>query len=293
MIVKDNIQDFHPDHIFDCGQCFRWDKETDGSYTGIAEGSPPVNIAFFPYEGQDAVGRLVIDNAEDEDFEEFWKIYLDLERDYATIKNQLCMDDQVMGKAVAHGHGIRILKQEKWETLVSFLISQNNNIGRIKGCIATLCQAFGQPAGSYRGKEYYRMPSPEVLSALSERDLACCGLGYRAKYLIDAAKQVCQDGMETLFRMGEADEQEALSYLTSLSGVGPKVANCVMLFSMDKLGSFPIDVWIKQAMSTLYGFDKKDVKGMEIHARERFAPYGGIAQQYLFYYIRGGGNGAC
>jgi len=286
MIIKENIRDFHLDHIFDCGQCFRWNRQQDGSYTGIAEGRPPVNIAFIRDEGETFSGRLEIDNAPEEDFENFWKDYLDLGRDYSKIKRKLCEGDETMTKAVDFGQGLRILKQEKWETTLSFLISQNNNMGRIKGCIASLCERFGQPAGVYQGKAYYRIPAPEKLASLTEEDLADCRLGYRAKYLIEAARQVSEDRREAFAQIEQTDEEEAFTYLTGLCGVGPKVANCIMLFSMGKYGSFPIDVWVKQAMSTFYGFDKKDLKAMAQYAKDHFGPYGGFAQQYLFYYIK-------
>ena len=285
MIVKEDIKDFNLDHIFDCGQCFRWEKQSDGSYTGLAAGRQPANIAFYPYEGEEYSGRLVIDNAFEAEYEEFWRDYLDLERDYGGIKARLSENDPVMARAVKFGQGIRILRQDSWETVVSFIISQNNNISRIKGCIALLCENFGEPAGEYRGKKYFKIPEAGALAALTEADLAVCRLGYRAKYLIETAKAVEEDNYKSLLRMDKASAREAFDYLTSLCGVGPKVANCIMLFSMGKYESFPIDVRVKQAMSKLYGIDEKNTKMMAEYAAKNFGEYGGIAQQYLFYYI--------
>ena len=286
MIERENIKDFNLEHIFDCGQCFRWEKQQDGSYTGIAAGRAPANISFEPYENQGYSGRLIIDNAKEAEFDEFWSRYLDLKRDYGKIKSKLCKNDAVMAKAVEAGQGIRILQQEPWETLISFIISQNNNITRIKGCINSICENFGEFAAEYRGKKYFKIPEPSVLADLTEKDLAVCKLGYRAKYLIETAKAVKEDNCEKLFNMVKADADEAFSYLTSLCGVGPKVANCIMLFSMDKRRSFPIDVWMKQAMHSLYGIDKENMKAMAEYAEKNFGEHGGIAQQYLFYYMK-------
>lgn len=285
MITVDDVRDFDLDHIFDCGQCFRWEKEQDGSYSGIAAGKPPVNIAFSPYQGEKYRGRLTIDNAFESDYEGFWREYLDIGRDYGAVKTELSKDS-VMLRAIKEGEGIRILRQDKWETLISFIISQNNNIKRIKGCIDSLCRRFGRYAGEYRGKKYYDIPSPDVLAELSESDLAPCRLGYRDKYLIETAKSICLDNGEKLFSLSDASEKEAFLYLTGLCGVGPKVASCIMLFSMGKYASFPIDVWVKRAMNRFYGIDESDIKAIAAYAAEKFGGYGGFAQQYLFYYMR-------
>jgi len=179
-----------------------------------------------------------------------------------------------MKKAIEHGCGIRILRQQPWEALVSFIISQNNNIPRIKKNINGLSSSFGEPAGNYGGKDYYDIPTPDVLACLTLDDLAPLHLGYRARYLIETAKAVCSG------KKIEAD------HLTDFCGVGPKVANCVALFALDRFESFPIDTWVRQLMHEFYGFDEKDVKGMASFAEDRFGEYGGIAQQYLFYYMR-------
>jgi N-glycosylase/DNA lyase len=290
MIVKENITDFNLEHIFECGQCFRWEKEADGSYTGIAERKRPVNIAFYPYDKTpdktQHAGKLVIENAEESDFEDFWRDYLDLDRNYGNIKAKLCKNDEVMKKAIEFGQGIRILKQDEWETLISFIISQNNNIGRIKKCINKLCENFGEFIEEYRGKKYFGIPSANVLASLTEQDLAACGLGYRAKYLIETAKSIEKDNGKMLLQLRKLDTRLAFAYLTNLHGVGPKVANCILLFGLDKFESFPIDVWVKEAMNKLYGIDKEDTNAMAEYAKKKFGEFGGVAQQYLFYYMR-------
>ncbi len=281
VLTVEGVRDFNLDHIFDCGQCFRWEKNEDGSYTGIAYG----RIARIDYDADR--GILRIHGADEADFESVWKSYLDLERDYGIIKKELAMRDEVIRTAIDYGSGIRILNQEKWETLVSFIISQNNNIPRIKKCIDALAEVMGERVGEYNGKVYYSLPSPEVLAAASIEDLAECRLGYRAKYLIETAKQVAGSGIESLEKLAgdEFTSAQTLEELRKYCGVGPKVASCIALFAMGKADSFPIDVWVKKVMNLLYGIDENDMKAMAKFAQETFGEYGGIAQQYLFYYI--------
>lgn len=278
------IRDLHPDHIFDCGQCFRWNREADGSYTGIA-GGKIANISFSP--DVDGSGTLILSNVTEEDYLSFWKSYLDLERDYGAIKAELMKGDEVMQQAVAYGDGIRLLRQDPWEALLCFIISQNNNIPRIKKCIESLCQNFGEYRGMYRGKAYYDYPTPETLASLSIEDLAPCRLGYRAKYLIGSGKKVTEEGLGALQTMAkeQTSVEEAFDYIRGFPGVGPKVANCILLFGMGKYESFPIDVWIRKVMEQLYGL--KHPKEISAFVQKQFHPYGGFAQQYLFYYIRG------
>ena len=277
----EGVRDFHLDHIFDCGQCFRWSRNEDGSYTGIAFG----RVAKIAYDADKQL--LMIHGADEEDFEIIWRDYLDLDRDYGSIKSVLADRDPVIRDAIEYGHGIRILNQEKWETLLSFIISQNNNIPRIKKCIESLAETLGEYAGEYEGRKYYSLPTPEVLAAASLDDLAPCRLGYRAKYLIETAKKVHAEGIDSLEALGssELSSGETCEALRGYCGVGPKVANCIALFAMKKFDSFPIDVWVKKVMNTMYGFDENDLKGMAAFAAEKFGEFGGIAQQYLFYYI--------
>ncbi len=281
MVVKEGIKDFHLDHIFDCGQCFRWERNEDGSYTGIAFG----RVAKMDYDSDNQI--LTIHGATEEDFENIWKDYLDLNRDYSSIKDALAAKDAVIGKAIEFGYGIRILNQEKWETLLSFIISQNNNIPRIKKCINSLAETLGECAGKYEGKVYYSLPTPEVLANATLDDLAPCRLGYRAKYLIETAKKVHAEGIDSLEALSgcELSARETCEALRGYCGVGPKVANCIALFAMRKFDSFPIDTWVKKVMNIMYGIDENNMKKMAEYAEENFGEYGGIAQQYLFYYI--------
>lgn len=274
------IKDFIPGQTFDCGQCFRWSEEPDGSWTGIVMN----NIVNMRFED----GKLTCciinksSSAEPEytdEIPEWLSNYLDLGTDYGSIKSLLSQKDKVIEKCIPYGEGIRILRQDLWETIVSFIISQNNNIPRIKKCIDSLAELAGEcvgtydgPDGSHPGKKYYALPTAEKLAGMSTEDLGPIHLGYRDKYLIETAGQVAGAGVP--------DD------LTELQGVGPKVANCIDLFGRHNMAAFPIDVWVKRVMNRLYGFDENDVRGMADFAKEKFGEYGGIVQQYLFHYVR-------
>ncbi len=253
-------EDINLADTFECGQCFRWEREDDGSYTGMA-GDKAANIRA-------AGDVLYIDGDGDE---EFWRRYLDLDRDYRHIKRTLAEADDKIGAAIEAGPGIHILAQDGWETIVSFIISQNNNIPRIKKCIEGLCRGFGEYAGRIKGREMYSFPGKERLSGVSAEDLAEIRLGYRAGYIAGTAA-------------ADFDPGQDLSYetLLTLPGVGPKVASCIRLFGYGDMASFPIDVWVRRVMNRVYGFSENDTAGMKAYAEEHFGAYGGIAQQYLF-----------
>lgn len=285
--VINNVNDFNLDHIFDCGQCFRWKKEKDGSYTGTALGKI-VNLNFEYDEGSDSTGSLILNGINKSEFDNTWKTYLDLDRNYSKIKYELAAKDPVIKEAITKGRGIRILQQDLWETIVSFIISQNNNIPRIKGCIEKLCNLFGEEAeieiselniegsdASFSELKACNVPTPEKLAGLTVDDLSEVRLGYRARYLIDSANQVLEKGMPQTYEE-----------LCALTGVGPKVANCILLFGLGDMRSFPIDVWVKRVMNRMYGIEENKTKEMKEFATETFGNLGGIAQQYLFYYIR-------
>lgn len=259
-----DIKDLDLEQTFECGQCFRWNREEDGSYTGIAL-AYPANMKLMD-------GTLVIEGYGSR---EFWEDYMDLGSDYGEMQRVICEGEcKILPEAVNRGSGIRILRQDLWETVVDFIISQNNNIPRIKGCIEKLSELHGEYAGEFRGKKWHSVPTPEKLASLQVEDLAPVRLGYRDKYLIETARQWL--GM---------DPEERVN-VGSFTGVGPKVESCIKLFGMHDLESFPIDVWVKRLMSRFYGFEEKDKAGMDAFAREHFGCYAGLAQQYLFYYIR-------
>jgi len=265
----ETTDDFDLKKIFECGQCFRWNMEDDGSYTGVAFGKA-ANII-------DKNGEIYITGTEN-DYNDIWHDYFDMDLNYSSVREGLMVDDY-MKSACDYGKGIRILRQDKWEALCSFIISQCNNIPRIKKIIETLCALYGDEI-IFCGKKYYSFPSAEKLAPLAPEDLAPLRCGYRAPYIINEAKAVA-DGSLDLDRLSEADLKEAITSLRSLQGVGEKVANCAILFSLHKLDAFPIDVWMKKAIKEHYpdGFDPNT-----------FGKYAGIGQQYMFYYQRESGK---
>ena len=277
-VLLEGVRDFNLEHTFENGQCFRWNRESDGSYTGVALGR------ILNLEASD--DTVILNNTTMQEYMEIWEDYFDLKRDYGAVKALLSQNDPDMKAAIAYGSGMRILRQDPWETIVSFIISQNNNIPRIKKCVEGLCINHGKKLGSYRGKEYYAFPTPEELAELTPEELDSCKLGYRAKYIVETAKLVNSDSGAALRRMTDADEKEAYEYLIGLSGVGPKVANCIMLFGLGKYASFPLDVWIKRVMHQVYGIEENNTAKMQEYAAKHFGNLGGIAQQYLFYYAR-------
>lgn len=272
------VSDFDPVHIFECGQCFRWLPEEDGSYTGVT-GDRAVSITYEK-------GVLTVCNCREEDAESFWYDYFDLGRDYGQLKHDLADGDDIMKQASGFGGGIRLLRQDPWETVISFIISQNSNIPRIRQCIDSLCRNFGQSLGEWRGEERFSFPSAERLAELEREDLSVCRLGYRDRYVLETARAVARDQGKALAAARDSDPDAAAAYIRSLSGVGPKVADCILLFGLQHYGSFPLDVWMKRIMTELYGFDPKDTRGMSEYARLRFGENSGFAQQYLFYYAK-------
>ena len=285
----EDVRDFLPEQTFECGQCFRWHKENDGSYSGIVSGAF-ANLSYTPHNGARYRGAISIQSSLFADHpvhrEKFWRNYLDLNRDYASAKQMLATNDEIMASAIEAGGGIRILNQEKWEILISFIISQNNNIPRITGCVEKLCEQFGTYVGVFRGRKCYAFPTVFDLAHAGVDDLAGCRLGYRAKYIVDTAIAVSTDSGAKLESGDKLPVEEIESYLLTLPGVGPKVAGCVLLFAMKKTEAFPVDVWVKSAMNRFYGMDIKNTAAIKDRATRNFGNYAGLAQQYLFNYVR-------
>lgn len=276
-IKIEGVRDFNLKEIFDCGQCFRWEHlpEDESIWQGLAGAYP----AAMKYD--ESLQTLHIADMAGAG-EAFWRNYLDLDRDYGAIKKLLEDGDEAMAEAIKCGSGIRILKQEPWEALVSFIISQNNNIPRIKKCINYLAAEIGEPIND----GLYALPSAQDLAKATIEDLAPCRLGYRAKYLIEAGRQISEDeGFLARLQETSVDGAKAAEELQKICGVGPKVANCIALFGLNKLDCFPLDVWMKRVMNQVYGIPENDVKAMRTYAEEHFGQYGGIAQQYLFNFI--------
>jgi N-glycosylase/DNA lyase len=276
-VVLENVESFELPHIFECGQCFRWNKEEDGSYTGVALG----RVINLKKEGK----NVYIDNTNYDEFMDIWNDYFDLTRDYKAIKKELADLDETMDTSVKFGHGIRILKQDEWETLISFIVSANNRIPMIKKAIDALSKNYGQYIGEYRGEKYYSFPRPEALYNLEISDIQFSGIGFRGKYILSAAKLVVDHGID-IYNLRNLSTVEAREKLMLFPGIGPKVSDCIMFFSMDKADAFPIDIWVKRVMEYFYVEEGTSLKKIQSFARDKFGDIAGFAQQYLFYYAR-------
>ena len=254
---------------FECGQCFRWNKNDDGSYTGVAHGKL-VHIA-------EKDGCIELD-----DNSPLWEKYFDLDTDYNEIIARLSSGD-IMKNAISKGEGIRILRQDFFETVISFIISQNNNIPRIKGIVENLCRHFGERIEG----DYYAFPQAEILAALEPEELSFLRAGYRDKYIIDASRKIARKELDMDIVLN-APIEEARNEISKIKGVGPKVADCILLFGGARGEVFPTDVWMKKVLTELYGFENLTPKAINAFARENFGNLAGYAQQYLFYSMREG-----
>ena len=274
--VLNNTPDFELAHIFECGQCFRWKLNTDGSFVGVMkDGVILIRKKNNNYEIESSI----------EDINKI-KDYLDMNTNYTRIKEILCENDENMKAASNYGFGIRILNQDPWEMLISYIISAANNIPRISKTIENLSKACGKEI-TFNGGTYYLFPTPEELSKATIQDLRTLNLGFRDKYVYGATQMVL-NGEIDLEKVKSLPYKEAKKELMKVPGIGEKVADCILLFSMKKSEAFPVDTWIKKVMSELY-VDSRNTKKISAFAEMKFGKYAGIAQQYLFYWKRNAG----
>jgi len=262
-IILSSCQNFDLGQTFECGQCFRFEKDADGYFKGIANGRQ-----LLLKQEEDTVTIFDVTLSE---FNEKWKSFFDLDRDYEVIINELSFDARIKTAAEKTG-GLRILKQDGWETLCSFIISQNNNIPRIKKIIASLCVLLGEQISD----GIYSFPSADKVAKAGIEGLAPIRSGFRAKYIIDAAEKIAS-GTVNFENILKLDYIEAKKELITIKGVGEKVADCVLLFGCGFYEAFPRDVWVKRVIEKYYGSD---------FSPDYFGKNAGIAQQYLFYYER-------
>lgn len=284
---------FDPAQTFSCGQAFRWvaPQAIDDTPTPAAAQADPLQEpcdthntaspdAHQVFEGaagshylrMEKQGDTLLFHCSEEEFETFWRAYFDLDADYPAMRAALSAVSPVLKEAAAYAPGICLLRQDPWEALCSFIISQNNNIPRITGIISRLCETFGAPIPDAPLKAF---PTPETLAALTVEDLSPLRAGFRAKYLIDAARKVAA-GHVNLKKTAALPADFGRAELQKINGVGPKVAECALLFGFHKTDCFPMDVWMKRAMATLLpGLTPAD-----------FGANAGLAQQYIFHYSR-------
>ena len=265
-------KDFLLSQTLECGQCFHFNKISSEEYLISAQGK----LLHAAQNGSD----LILYDIEEEDAD-IWRYYFDLDRDYAAIKDMLLATDKLLAPSIEAMWGVRILRQDFFETLISFIISQNQQIPRIKQIVANLSKA----AGTKLSDEMYAFPSAEAILSLGVDGVRECKAGFRSSYIIDACEKYLDGTIneEALRNMRYADCIESLK---QIKGVGDKVANCVALFALEKRSAFPIDVWIKRIMESIYFKKETPIKDIAKLATERFGEYGGYAQQYLFYYGR-------
>lgn len=256
-----NVTNFDLSQTLDCGQAFRWSQDENGRWRGIAFEK---HIELYTIDND-----IIISGSNETDFKNIWCNYFDLDRDYGEVIKSVSIN-QTVKEAAEYSQGIRLLNQDAWEALCSFIISQNNNIPRIKGIIERLCENFGEKITNG-----YTFPSAETIAKLSVDDLGVIRSGFRAKYIIDAAQKVAS-GEINLEKLKHDDYETARDILMTIKGVGPKVADCVLLYGLGHIEAFPRDVWIKRALTKMFNGELPECA----------LPYAGIVQQYIFHYIR-------
>ena len=276
------LDSFNLEHIFECGQCFRWEKIDEYSYIGIID---------------DTVLKVKIDNnkldingvTDKKDIQNYLIEYFDLNRDYSKIKSKLSSIDKYMKESIDYGYGIRILNQNIWECIISYIISANNNIPRIKKIINNLSTRFGKKV-TFEGNNYYLFPTIDQLATASVEDFRAAGAGFRDIRLYTTTQAIYNKNFDLSKLIQINDTNEIEKILLELDGVGPKVANCIMLFSLKRFDVFPVDVWVRRVMNELYihAKDENKINSKEIVklAHDKFGDLSGIAQQYLFYWRR-------
>ena len=261
--------DFDLEKIAESGQCFRWEKADEQTYR-IPAGNRCLYISAL------GDGWFEADCSENE-FDLFWREYFDLGENYRDIRKRVDPElDPFLHIACESEKGIRILRQDPWETLISFIISQNKNIPAIRRSITLLCEACGESKTDNKGQRFYAFPSPSALLALDDTALKECRLGYRCDYVHKAAAAVCNEEIDIQKLLYEK-EKETIRVLTGLYGVGVKVASCVSLFGLHHMDAFPVDVWIRRILANEYPGG---------YPLEKYAPYNGVYQQYMFAYYR-------
>ena len=280
-----NQESFELEDIFECGQCFRWNVEDDGSYTGVVRNSV-INVAKNKNE---IIFKGTFDGNE-ENFKKFIRYYFDLDTNYNDIKEKLSNVDDYLKIATKFGSGIRILNQDLWECIISFIISANNNIPRIKKIIERISEKYGNEI-NFNGKVYYSFQTPERLAQATVNDLRNLGTGFRDIRIYNTTNMILtkEVDLEKISKMNSTEEMR--EELLKLDGVGPKVADCILLFSsLKRIDVFPIDVWVRRVMNELYihneNEEKVNKKEITKLAQDKFLGIPGLAQQYLFYWKR-------
>ena len=274
-VTLHDVGNFIPEQVFECGQCFRWNKTETNSYVGVAFDKV--------IEIKSSHNNITLFNTNLQEFNEIWQKYFDFSRDYSEILKQ-ASSHEIISKAAQYGSGIRILRQNLFETTVSFIISASNNIPRIKQIVENLCKNFGKEI-TYNGQLFYSFPDFKSLDGITEEDLAPIRSGFRAKYIVDAVKRA-NSGLLDFEYIDSAPTDDGRKMLLEVKGIGEKVADCILLFGAGKFDVFPVDTWIDKAMRALYPEKCTNLKTTRLLGRELFGENCGMIQQYLFFYAR-------
>ena len=290
--IIENQNSFELKDIFECGQCFRWNEQEDGSYIGVIKNGV-IQVKKEKKICKEMNGEkeiITITGKCDGNLQGIVEKYFDLKRDYEKIKSQLENIDEYLKTSIEYGKGIRILNQDLWETIISFIISANNNIPRIKGIIERISQKYGNEI-EWNEKKYYTFPTPDQLKDVTVQEFRNLGLGFRDIRLYETTQMILNKEVDLEKLRKNPNTQEVRNELLKLSGVGPKVADCILLFSdLKRFDVFPIDVWVRRVMNDLYirESDESKVSKAKIEklAEEKFGDLKGLAQQYLFYWRR-------
>lgn len=276
--LKLDVQCFNLKYTLECGQCFRWKCINDNEYIGVIE-DRVIRIK------QQKTSLLVWSNKKD-NLKEVVEHYFDLNKDYESLEKNIAKIDENISKSLKFSSGIRILNQPLFETIISYIISANNNIKRISRSVNDISKRFGKEV-EFEGEKYYLFPTLQEIKDITMDDLLACGTGFRARYIKKDVEYFLANP-SFLEQLKQLDTQEATNRLSSLMGIGPKVADCILLFALQKSEVFPIDVWVKRIMEKLYFKENKSLKEIKKYANENFASYGGIVQQHLFHNVREG-----
>ena len=290
-VLIEKVKNFKLKHIFECGQIFRFEEISEGNFIVIAFGKL--------IELKEESNNILIYNSTEEEVRNIWLKYFDLDRDYSKIKEELSKDN-LLRESIEFGHGVRVLNQDPFEMLLSFIISARNNIPSIKKTVNKISTMWGQKI-DYKGNVYYAFPSIYEIKDATLEEIQETGASFRSKYIIDTIHNVYNSTKErenlkenqdnpflkyNLDYIKSLNDDECHDALQEFKGVGAKVADCIMLFSMEKTSAFPVDVWVKRAMIHFYGAEDSSLNKIRIFARNKFGGLAGFAQQYLFYYAR-------
>lgn len=289
-IVIEKVKNFKLKHIFECGQVFRFEEVAENNFIVIAFGK----LIEVREEGD----NVIIYNSNEEDFNKIWSNYFDLNTNYTNIKKELSKDN-LLKESIEFGYGIRILNQDPFEMLISFIISARNSIPSIRKTVNKISSKWGKEI-NYKNKIYYAFPNIDEIKEATLEDIQETGASFRSKYIVDTISRVYESVKGENLELNEENpylkynldyikslnDDECHSALQEFKGVGAKVADCIMLFSMEKKSAFPVDVWVKRAMIHFYGAEDSSLNKIRVFGRNKFGELAGFAQQYLFYNAR-------